>query len=65
MDDHVGQLQPAAGAKDAIDLIEHGALVGDEIDRVLRPGGRLQLADVIIHSEVSEDARSRIDLWTG
>jgi arsenite methyltransferase len=36
-----------------------------EIDRVLRPGGSLQLADVIIHTEVSEDARARIDLWTG
>jgi len=37
----------------------------DEIDRVLRPGGRLQIADVAIHKEVSEDARARIDLWTG
>jgi hypothetical protein len=33
-----------------------------EIDRVLRPGGRLQLADVFIRHEVSEDARKRIDL---
>lgn len=39
--------------------------VFDEIDRVLRPGGRLQIADVVIHTEVSEDARKRIDLWTG
>src|SRR5438067_1210911 len=36
-----------------------------EIDRVLKPGGRLQFADVVIHTEVSEDARKRIDLWTG
>jgi arsenite methyltransferase len=36
-----------------------------EIDRVLRPGGRLQLADVVIRTEVSEDARKRIDLRTG
>lgn len=28
-------------------------------------GGRLQVADVIIHTEVSEDARKRIDLWSG
>jgi SAM-dependent methyltransferase len=48
-----------------IDLVPDKDAVFDEIDRVLRPGGRLQLADVIIHSEVSEDARSRIDLWTG
>jgi arsenite methyltransferase len=48
-----------------IDLVPDKDAVFDEIDRVLRPGGRLQLADVIIHREVSEDARKRIDLWTG
>ncbi|MEN3283053.1 MAG: arsenite methyltransferase [Solirubrobacteraceae bacterium] len=48
-----------------IDLVPDKDVVLDEIDRVLRPGGRLQLADVVIHHEVSEDARSRIDLWTG
>jgi arsenite methyltransferase len=48
-----------------IDLVPAKDAVFDEIDRVLRPGGRLQLADVIIHTEVSEDARQRIDLWTG
>jgi SAM-dependent methyltransferase len=48
-----------------VDLVPDKEAVFDEIDRVLRPGGRLQLADVIIHHEVSEDARKRIDLWTG
>jgi arsenite methyltransferase len=48
-----------------IDLVPDKQAVFDEIDRVLRPGGRLQLADVVIHHEVSEDARKRIDLWTG
>ena len=48
-----------------IDLVPDKDAVFDEIDRILRPGGRLQLADVIIHTEVSEDARTRIDLWTG
>jgi arsenite methyltransferase len=48
-----------------LDLVPDKAAVFDEIDRVLRPGGRLQLADVVIHHEVSEDARERIDLWTG
>jgi arsenite methyltransferase len=48
-----------------IDLVPDKDSVFDEIDRVLRPGGRLQVADVIIHTEVSEDARARIDLWTG
>jgi arsenite methyltransferase len=48
-----------------IDLIPDKEAVFEEIDRVLRPGGRLQIADVVIHHEVSEDARKRIDLWTG
>jgi ubiquinone/menaquinone biosynthesis C-methylase UbiE len=48
-----------------IDLVPDKDAVFEEIDRVLRPGGRVQLADVIIHTEVSEDARKRIDLWTG
>jgi arsenite methyltransferase len=48
-----------------IDLVPDKDAVFDEIDRVLRPGGRLQLADVVIHTEVLADARARIDLWTG
>jgi SAM-dependent methyltransferase len=48
-----------------IDLVPDKEAVFSEIDRVLRPGGRMQLADVIVHKEVSEDARKRIDLWTG
>ncbi|MEO0600232.1 MAG: methyltransferase domain-containing protein [Myxococcota bacterium] len=34
-----------------------------EIARVLRPGGRLQLADIVVASELSEGIRSDIDLW--
>jgi arsenite methyltransferase len=48
-----------------IDLVPDKEAVFAEIDRVLRPGGRVQLADVVIRTEVSEDARKRIDLWTG
>jgi len=36
-----------------------------EIWRVLRPGGRLQLGDIVVESELSEGIRRDIDLWTG
>ncbi len=36
-----------------------------EIFRVLEPGGRLQLGDIIVAHELSEDIRNDIDLWTG
>ena len=36
-----------------------------EIIRILRPGGRLHLADIVLDMELSEDIRSNIDLWTG
>jgi arsenite methyltransferase len=48
-----------------IDLVPDKDAVFSEVDRLLKPGGRLQIADVVIHTEVSEDARARIDLWTG
>lgn len=41
-----------------IDLVPDKEAVFAEIDRVLRPGCRLQVADVVIHTEVYEDARA-------
>lgn len=37
----------------------------DEMARVLKPGGRLQIADILVQKPVSEKAKERIDLWTG
>ena len=48
-----------------IDLIPDKDAVFAELLRVLRPGGRLQLADVTIQRPVSEEGRRNIDLWTG
>jgi arsenite methyltransferase len=48
-----------------IDLVPDKDAVFGEIKRVLKPGGRLQVADVVIHREVSEEAKRDIDLWTG
>ncbi len=36
-----------------------------EIHRVLKPGGRLQIADILVSRPVSDSAKQRIDLWTG
>ncbi|HSL84520.1 MAG TPA: methyltransferase domain-containing protein [Thermoanaerobaculia bacterium] len=35
----------------------------EEIFRVLRPGGRLHLADVVIGTELKEDERRDVSLW--
>jgi ubiquinone/menaquinone biosynthesis C-methylase UbiE len=36
-----------------------------EIRRVLRPGGRLQIADIVLDAELGDEVRRNIDLWTG
>jgi SAM-dependent methyltransferase len=48
-----------------IDLIPDKDAVFAEINRVLVPGGRIQIADVTIQNPVSEEGRRNIDLWTG
>jgi SAM-dependent methyltransferase len=48
-----------------IDLIPNKEAVFSGIFRVLRPGGRIQVADVTIQVPVSEEGRRNIDLWTG
>jgi arsenite methyltransferase len=36
-----------------------------EIARVLKPGGRLQIADILVQKAVPDAAKEQIDLWTG
>ena len=40
-----------------------GALA--EMRRVLKPGGRLQIADILVQKAVPEGAKQNIDLWKG
>ena len=37
----------------------------EEMARVLRPGVRLQIADILVETPVPDSAKSDIDLWTG
>jgi arsenite methyltransferase len=48
-----------------IDLIPDKDAVFSELERVLGPGGRMQIADVTIQNPVSAEGRRNIDLWTG
>ena len=34
------------------------------IFRALKPGGRLYLADIVVHKQVPDDAKANVDLWT-
>jgi arsenite methyltransferase len=36
-----------------------------EMHRVLRPGGRLQIGDILVSKQVPESAKRKIDLWKG
>ena len=36
-----------------------------EVYRVLKPGGRFQIGDIVVHKEVPQDAKDDIDLWSG
>jgi SAM-dependent methyltransferase len=49
----------------AFNLMPDKLAAAREMARVLRPGGRLQIADILVEKPVSEKAKERIDLWTG
>ncbi len=36
-----------------------------EMYRVLKPGGRMQIGDILVQKAIPEEAKRDIDLWTG
>jgi arsenite methyltransferase len=48
-----------------INLCPDKATVLGEAHRVLKPGGRIQIADIIVGKAVPDGAKQDIALWTG
>jgi arsenite methyltransferase len=48
-----------------LNLMPDKAAMLDEIVRVLKPDGRLQIGDILVQKAVPESAKRKIDLWTG
>jgi SAM-dependent methyltransferase len=76
--DHVefreGYLEELPVADACVDLIISNGVINlcpdkslplREAFRVLKPGGRMQIADIVVASAVPEDAKADISLWTG
>jgi arsenite methyltransferase len=49
----------------AINLAPDKAAVFQELHRVLKPGGRLQIADILVKKPIPDSAKRNIDLWAG
>lgn len=48
-----------------LNLVPDKAHAISEIARVLKPGGRVQIADIVLGQALSESALRDVDLWTG
>lgn len=48
-----------------VNLCPDKALVFGEMHRVLKPGGRLQIGDILVQKPVPESAKRDINLWKG
>jgi SAM-dependent methyltransferase len=48
-----------------LNLVPDKAVALQEMSRVLKPGGRLQIGDILVRKAVPESAKHKIELWTG
>lgn len=48
-----------------LNLIPDKTAALQEMARILKPGGRLQIGDILVQKAVPESAKRKIDLWTG
>ena len=48
-----------------LNLMPNKATALEEMSRVLKPDGRLQIGDILVQKAVPESAKRKIDLWTG
>ena len=48
-----------------INLCPDKMAVMREVYRVLKPGARFQIADIVVHKELPQEAKDDIDLWSG
>ena len=49
----------------SINLAPDKDAVFRELNRVLKPGGRLQIADILVEKPIPDSAKRNIELWTG
>jgi ubiquinone/menaquinone biosynthesis C-methylase UbiE len=48
-----------------INLTPDKIAVMQEVYRVIKPGGRMQIGDIVVHKAVPQDAKDDIGLWSG
>ncbi len=48
-----------------LNLMPDKAAALEEMSRVLKPDGRLQIGDILVQKAVPESAKRKIELWTG
>jgi len=74
VDVRLGFAEELPVADDSIDVVISNGVINlcpdkvavmTEVYRVLRPGGRFQIGDIVVHKEVPQEAKDDIELWSG